>query len=101
MATGADPFISADPHSFEDGDVVRVGLHGDETSTGLIHGQHYVVKDVGDADADGVNDRFKIATYDANGTVQLITMSAAAAENVTLPRSRKVSKSKRWTEMLI
>ena len=69
--------------------MVRVGLHGDETSTGLIHGQHYVVKDVGDADADGVNDRFKIATYDANGTVQLITMSAAAAENVTFTKVEK------------
>ena len=69
--------------------MVRVGLHGDETSTGLIHGQHYVVKDVGDSDADGVNDRFKIATYDANGTVQLITMSAAAAENVTFTKVEK------------
>jgi len=89
VATGEDPFITADGHSFEDGDVVRVGLHGDETSTGLIHGQHYVVKDVGDDDSDGVNDQFKIATYDANGTEQLITMSAAAAENVTFTKVEK------------
>ena len=29
-------------------------------------------KDVGDSDADGVNDRFKIATYDANGTIKRV-----------------------------
>ena len=71
------------------GDVVRVELDGDETATGLIHGQHYVVKDVGDSDADGINDQFKIATYDANGTETTITMSAVNAENVTFTRVEK------------
>ena len=74
VAAGADPFISSDPTAFVNGDVVRVELDGDETATGLIHGQHYVVKDVGDSDADGINDQFKIATYDANGTETTITM---------------------------
>jgi len=89
VATGADPTISADPHSFQDGDVVRVGLDSAETSTGLVHGQHYVVKDVADADGDGVNDQFKIATYDSNGSATNITMSAAAAENVTFTKVEK------------
>ena len=88
VATGADPFISGD-HSFQNGDVVRVGLASNETSTGLIHGQHYVVKDVADNDGDGVNDRFKLATYDANGTATTITMSAAAAQNVTFTKVEK------------
>ena len=89
VATGADPFITSDPTAFVNGDVVRVGVDGDETETGLIHGQHYVVKDVGDSDADGINDRFKIATYDANGTETTITMSGANAENVTFTRVEK------------
>ena len=89
VAAGADPFITSDPTAFVNGDVVRVGVDGDETATGLIHGQHYVVKDVGDSDADGINDRFKIATYDANGTETTITMSAVNAENVTFTRVEK------------
>ncbi len=89
VAAGADPFISSDPTAFVNGDVVRVELDGDETATGLIHGQHYVVKDVGDSDADGINDQFKIATYDANGTETTITMSAVNAENVTFTRVEK------------
>ena len=36
-----------------------------------------------------MNDRFKIATYDANGTVQTITMSAAAQQNVTFTKVEK------------
>ena len=88
VATGADPFISGD-HSFQNGDVVRVGLASNETSTGLVHGQHYVVKDVADNDGDGVNDRFKLATYDSNGTATTITMSAAAAQNVTFTKVEK------------
>ena len=89
IAAGADPFISSDPTAFVNGDVVRVELDGDETATGLIHGQHYVVKDVGDSGADGINDQFKIATYDANGTETTITMSAVNAENVTFTRVEK------------
>ena len=60
-----------------------------ESSTGLVHGQHYVVKDVADNDGDGVNDRFKIAIYDSNGTAQNITMSAAAAQNVSFTKVEK------------
>jgi len=88
VASGSDPLISGD-HTFQNGDVVRVGLNASETETGLIHGQHYVVKDVADNDGDGVNDRFKIATYSANGAETVIEMSNVSAEAVTFTKVEK------------
>jgi len=87
--TGADPDITAVGHPFQDGDIVRVNIANNETSEGLIEGRHYVVKDVRDSDGNGINDRFKIATYDSNGTVQTITMSAAAAQTVSFTKVEK------------
>ncbi len=89
VPTGADPDITEVGHPFKNGDIVRVNLTSSETSEGIIDGRFYVVKDVRDSDSNGVNDRFKIATYDANGTVETITMSAAAQQNVTFTKVEK------------
>ena len=83
------PITTVDPTTFRNGDIVRVGMLGTETSTGLIHGQHYVVKDVEDSNGNGTLDRFKIATYDANGTETTITMAGHNAANVTFTRVEK------------
>ena len=89
IPSGADPDIVAVNHPFKNGDIVRVDLTNTETSEGLVDGRYYVVKDVRDSDSNGVNDRFKIATYDANGTATNITMSA---QNKAITKFTKIEK---------
>ena len=68
--------------------MVRVGSSASETETGLIHGQHYVVKDVAN-DADGVNIG-SIATYTQTVLIDKVTMSNASnAEAVGFTKVEK------------